>query len=310
MNIKIAAEKWGISERRVRKLCENGMIYGVQQIRNEWLIDDSAPKPVDMRKFRYAQIPESLSAKVAIIESLKAAISKSRQLTSGEDKRLRDEFLVDYTYNSTHIEGNTLTESETAMVLSGLTIGEKPIKDHLEAVGHRDAFLWLENELKAHAVLAEKMIKDIHFLVLGDLPLDRGKYRSVPVRILGACHEPPQPYAVPSLMEEWIDWTVRSKMHPIMLAALSHIKFEAIHPFIDGNGRTGRLLANYLLMSNGYLPINIKYENRRAYYEAFEAFHRDQDGGLKMMELFVDAEFKELEKRWLLMALSSDVAAR
>ena len=297
MDIKTAALKWGISERRVRKLCEKGMVYGVVQSRNEWSIDDHAPKPVDMRKFRYAEIPSSLMGKVAIIESLKAALDNSRPLTPGELQRLREEFLVDYTYNSTHIEGNTLTESETAMVLSGLTIGEKPIKDHLEAVGHRDAFVWLESEVHVGAEISEKLVRDIHFLVLGDSPLDRGRYRSVPVRILGASHEPPQPYMVPPLMEEWVASLRETKAHPLVAAAVMHIKFEAIHPFIDGNGRTGRLLANYILMRSGYLPINIKYADRRAYYEAFNAYHIDNDGGEKMVEIFVNAELSALARR-------------
>ena len=297
MNIQAAAAKWHLSERRVRKLCENRMIYGAVQLRNEWSIPDMAPKPVDMRKFRYSRIPDAMFAKFAIVESLKAALAETRQLTPAEKQRFKDEFLIDYTYNSTHIEGNTLTESETAMVLSGLTIGEKPIKDHLEAVGHRDAFLWLEQEVRAQAEISEKMVRDLHFLVLGNAPLDRGRYRSVPVRILGASHEPPQPYMVPPLMENWVNEVVRSTAHPMVVAAVSHIEFEAIHPFIDGNGRTGRLLANYFLMRNGYLPINIKYANRRAYYEAFNAYHVDHDGGERMIDLFADAELQELEQR-------------
>lgn len=241
-------------------------------------------------------IPAELKAEFVQVETLKAELARRRPLTEGELKALRENFLVEYTYHSNAIEGNTLTLSETAMVLQGITVGEKPLKDHLEAVGHRDAFAFLEEVVRGGEVISERLVKDIHYLVLGASPQDRGRYRRIPVVITGAAHVPPQPYLVETKMEEWTASLKATTLHPIVAAAKFHIDFEAIHPFIDGNGRTGRLLANFILMRSGFLPISIKYENRRAYYEAFNSFHQDNDGALAMIRLFLAAERARLEE--------------
>ena len=136
-------------------------------------------------------------------------------------------------------------------------------------------------------------MKELHTLVLADQPQDRGVYRRLPVFITGAVHTPPQPYLVGPQMEAWVCDLNETHLHPLASAAVSHIRFEAIHPFIDGNGRTGRLLANFILMRSGYLPISIKYENRIAYYEAFTSFHRDNDAA-PMIRLFAEAEHARL----------------
>jgi Fic family protein len=155
---------------------------------------------------------------------------------------LQDEFLVEFTYNSNAIEGNTLTLKETALVLEGVTIDQKPLKDHLEAVGHRDAFLYVTELVSKKTPISERVIRDIHALVLMNRPEDKGVYRRIPVRIIGALHEPPQPYLVPVQMEQLAAEFAHNKKHGIEKAALFHLNFEGIHPFIDGNGRTGRLL--------------------------------------------------------------------
>lgn len=216
-----------------------------------------------------------------------------RPLTDGERERLRQAFLVDFTYASNAIEGNTLTLSETALVLSGMTVGEKPLKDHLEATGHRDAFCFLEEFVKSDAPVSEAFIRQLHSLVLADKPLDRGVYRRIPVIITGAVHTPPQPYMVSPMMEAWVRELQSTRLHPLVAAAVFHVRFEAIHPFIDGNGRTGRLLANFILMRGGYLPISVKYENRRAYYEAFTAYHRNGDIS-PMLAIFAERERQRL----------------
>ena len=187
--------------------------------------------------------------------------------------------MVEYTYNSNAIEGNTLTLQETALVLEGITIDRKPLKDHLEAVGHKDAFLYVQDLVKDKVPFSESIIKQIHTLVLMDRPEDRGVYRRIPVRIMGAYHTPPEPVVVPEQMEKLIKEFSKKKLHPIESATLFHLKFEGIHPFVDGNGRTGRLILNLFLMQNGYPPINVKFADRKRYYEAFDSYYRDNDAG-------------------------------
>ena len=182
---------------------------------------------------------------------------------------MNEEFTVEYTYNSNAIEGNTLTLRETDMVLRGLTIDQKPLKDHMEAIGHKDAFDYVCELVKDNTPISESIIKQIHFLVLADKKDDRGVYRRVPVRIMGAKHEPVQPYLIQPKIEQLLADFTESKEHIVTKLARFHIEFEAIHPFIDGNGRCGRLLVNLELMKSGYPPIDIKFTDRIAYYKAF-----------------------------------------
>ena len=213
------------------------------------------------------------------IEAKRVRLDSLRPLTPGEVKRLRDEFMVEFTYNSNAIEGNTLTLRETAMVLEGVTIGQKPLKDHLEAIGHRDAFLYIEDIAKREVPLSEFVIRNIHSLVLIGQPEDRGVFRRIPVRILGAFVEPAPPYLIGQKIADLLAVNEeRGKtMDTIERIARFHIEFEGIHPFIDGNGRTGRLILNLDLIRCGYPPINVKFTDRRKYYDAFDAYYRDGD---------------------------------
>ena len=269
--IKISqiAEKWGISPRRVRVLCAEGKIPGVIRKGKLYMIPEDAEKPADGRMTRNSIFSE--------IENKKERLSKMRPLTTGEVERLREEFMVEFTYNSNAIEGNTLTLKETAMVLEGMTIDQKPMKDHLEAVGHRDAFLYVQDIATKEVNLTESVIKNIHSLVLMNRPEDKGVYRRIPVRIMGAYTEPVQPYMIEPKMTELLENNVtrENKMSIIERIALFHLEFEGIHPFIDGNGRTGRLILNLDLIRNGYPPINVKFTDRKRYYDAFDAYYRD-----------------------------------
>ena len=287
------ARRWGISDRRVRVLCENGQISCAIRNGKLWKIPSSADKPRDGRAMRSLGIPPAMRGIIAEIDALKDRLAAKRPLTDGEREQLRNAFLVDYTHSSNAIEGNTLTLSETAMVLAGLTIGEKPLKDHLEATGHRDAFCFLEDFVKSGEAVSESFVRQLHSLVLVDKPMDKGVYRRIPVMITGAVHTPPQPYMVAPMMEAWVHDLQTTRHHPLVAAAEFHIRFEAIHPFIDGNGRTGRLLSNFILMRSGYLPISIKYEDRRAYYDAFTAYHKDGDL-LPMLGVFAERERQRL----------------
>lgn len=269
IKVSKAAEKWGISTRRVRLLCAEGKIPGVIRKGNLYMIPENAQKPLDGRRSRAGVLAE--------IEQKRDRLDAMRPLTPGEVKRLQEEFMVEFTYNSNAIEGNTLTLKETAMVLEGMTIDQKPLKDHLEAVGHRDAFLYIQDIAKQELPLSEFVIKNIHSLVLMNQPEDKGIYRKIPVRIMGAYTEPVQPYLIEPKMTELLAANEERKitMSVIERIARFHLEFEGIHPFIDGNGRTGRLIMNLDLIRNGYPAINVKFADRKKYYDAFDTYYRD-----------------------------------
>ena len=266
MSIKQAAEKWGISDRRIRVLCSEGKIPGAYQEGRGWKIPTDAVKPADGRY-------KSAESLLNMIDRKMKELDSRRPLTEGEVARLNEEFAVEYTYNSNAIEGNTLTLRETDMVLRGLTIDKKPLKDHMEAVSHKEAFEFISELAKDHVPMSESIIKQVHYLVLADKKEDRGVYRRVPIRFMAAQHEPVQPYLIQPKMEQlMIDFAESTEHTPTKLARF-HIEFEGIHPFIDGNGRTGRLLVNLELMKAGFPPINIKFTDRIAYYNAFDEYH-------------------------------------
>lgn len=278
MTVKQAASKWGISDRRIRVLCSQGKIPGAYQEGRGWKIPIDADKPADGRY-------KSKESILLQIDRKKKELDSKRPLTEGEVARLNEEFVVEYTYNSNAIEGNTLTLRETDLVLKGLTIDQKPLKDHMEAVGHKEAFEFVRELVKDNVPISEIIIKQIHYIVLADKKEDRGVYRRVPVRIMGAKHEPVQPYLIVPKMEQLLQEYAESKEHIVTKLARFHIEFEGIHPFIDGNGRTGRLLVNLELMKAGYPPIDIKFTDRIAYYNAFDEFHENHNL-LAMEKLF------------------------
>ena len=276
IKVSEAAEKWGISARRVRLLCEQGRIAGVERKGNLYMIPDDAVQPVDARTYAKSTVRKSYSPLLEQIDALKKQLDSCRPLTPAEVEAIREVFLVEHTYNSNAIEGNTLTLQETALVLQGITIDRKPLKDHLEAVGYKEAFQYVEELAKQDKPLTEFEIKSIHSLVLADRPEDKGTFRRVNVRIAGAITEPVQPYMIEpkieELLEDYKNWA--ETMHIVERVALFHLRFESIHPFIDGNGRTGRLLMNLQLIKEGLPAVNIKYSDRRSYYDAFGEYAR------------------------------------
>lgn len=266
ITVNQAAKKWGLSDRRVRNLCSAGKIPGAYREGRAWKIPSDATKPTDGRY-------KSKESLIPIIEEKLEILKKRRPLTEGELERLNEEFLVEFTYNSNAIEGNTLTLRETDMVLRGLTIDQKSFKEHMEVIGHKEAFDYVRQLVSENAPISEKIIKDIHYFVLADKKDDRGVYRRVPVRIMGAAHEPVQPYLIIPKMEELLERYKSSEEDIVTKMARFHIEFEGIHPFIDGNGRTGRLLVNLELMKAGFPPIDIKFTDRLKYYQAFDEYY-------------------------------------
>jgi Fic family protein len=296
---KEASLKWEISDRRIRALCAEGKIEGAIKIGRNWSVPSDAMKPIDNRtkmKSRFQGIDYPFDA----IDQQKKAIDLLRPLTKNQHNTLRNNLIVEWTYNSNAIEGNTLTLSETKVVLEGITIGGKSVVEHLEAINHRDAILFLESVVGRQEKISEWNIKNLHQIILKGIDnLNAGKYRMENVLIGGAKHIPPDYLIVPIQMQklvfednrEWIHY------HPVVRAALLHGEFVKIHPFIDGNGRTARLLLNLVLMSNGYPPIVIKKESRLAYYEALDTAHTTLNYS-KFVQLIATLVF-EAEQLWL-----------
>lgn len=302
MTVQQAAKLWNISDRRVRTLCSEGRIPGTIKEGRAYKIPADTLKPVDERTLRGKIIPLQYKTLFRRIDAKRAELEKRRPLTQGELEKLREEFLINFTYNSNAIEGSTLTLQETAIILEGITIDKKPLKEHLEAVGHKDAFEYIIQLVSDNIELSENIIKNIHALVLMDRAQDRGVYRRIPVRILGAEVMPPQPYLINIKMEELLQGynSVTNKLHDIEKIAKFHLDFEGIHPFIDGNGRTGRLVLNLELMKKGYPPINVKFTDRKDYYECFHEYTEKNDPH-KMILMVSEYIEKELDRYLLIL---------
>ncbi|MGL5675557.1 MAG: Fic family protein [Cellulosilyticaceae bacterium] len=214
------------------------------------------------------------------ITQMKEQLDSKRPLPEYTLKSLREKLLLEWTYHSNAIEGNTLTLQETKVVLEGITVGGKTLREHLEIINHRDAILYIEEIVRQGELLSEWQIKNIHQLVLKGIDEHyAGQYRDQQVFISGAEHIPPEPYLIREEMEHFIKWYHEEgiHLHPIERAALVHVIFVGIHPFIDGNGRTSRLLLNLELMKSGYPPIVIHVENRLKYYTALDKAHVSKD---------------------------------
>lgn len=188
-------------------------------------------------------------------------------------------FEIAYTHNSTAIEGNTLTLMETKLVLEdGIAIGGKSLREIYEQVNHQKAYHYVKNCIAEGLPLSEDIVKDIHAILMDNIQLG-GIYRNVDVYISGAQHTPPSPVEMFQQIKAFyadLIWKAQSE-NPLELAAWTHAEFVRIHPFPDGNGRTSRLIMNYQLMINGFPPIDIKKEDRLAYFNALESYAVEKD---------------------------------
>jgi Fic family protein len=204
------------------------------------------------------------------LEIKKAQLDGLRPLPVAAVNRLRDEILIEWIYNSNAIEGSTITLQETRLILeTGLTVGGKSLREHFEVVNHKEAIQYVESLIQNPEPITAFHVRQIHKLILTNIDDENGgSYRKTQVRIAGAPFIPPESWQITSLMTGWSDWIASTKgsIHPVALAALAHHRLVAIHPFVDGNGRTARLVMNLLLMQRGYPPTVILRANRRQYY--------------------------------------------
>lgn len=268
LSVKEVSEKWGITDRRIRVLCSEGRIEGATKVGRSWLIPENAVKPIDGREIQNVKYI-GLDYNFKLIDELKKKIDSFRPLSVNLAKSLHDKLVVEWTYNSNAIEGNTLTMSETKVVLEGITVGGKSVVEHLETINHKEAILFIEDLIHNKEPLTEWTLKNIHSLILKEIDNDNsGKYRRENVLISGAKHIPPKYYDLDYLMQKLMNEYQKEwhNIHPVIKATLLHGEFVKIHPFIDGNGRTARLLLNFELMKYGYTPIIIRNDRRAEYY--------------------------------------------
>lgn len=207
---------------------------------------------------------------LARLNDKKARLDALRPLPAAAVSRLNEQLALEWIYNSNAIEGNTLSLRETRLVLeTGLTIGGKSLREHLEVINHRQAIEYVETLIDQNEPISPFHVRQIHRLVLTRIDDESaGQYRTLPVRIAGSAHQPPEPWEVARLMNEWGDWLAgpAAALQPVERAALTHHRLAAIHPFLDGNGRTARLVMNLLLLRDGYPPAVLLRVNRGQYY--------------------------------------------
>lgn len=226
-----------------------------------------------------------------LINDLEKYQNELKEFRHLDSYKIAEALELEYTFESNRIEGNTLTLKETDLVINeGLTISGKSMREHLEAINHTDAIAFIKDLTNKKTIITESIILQIHNLVLRGIDVvNAGRYRTVQVMIKGSKHLPPQPFMVAKQMEDYFLWYKRnkSKLHPVVLAAYMHEKLVTIHPFIDGNGRTSRLVMNLILLQHGYVIANIKgdVQSRMKYYEVLEKvqINESQDAFVKFI---------------------------
>lgn len=247
-----------------------------------------------------SSISKSLQTVLDEIDVLKNKLNKFRAFDSF---RITQALELEYIFESNRIEGNTLTLRETDLVINeGLTVSGKSMREHLEAINHVEAIGYIKQLVERNFAFNERELLTVHNLILrGIHPEDAGKYRKVQVMIKGSAHMPPQPYLVAKEMEDYFIWMDqhKNKLHPVVLAAEMHERLVTIHPFIDGNGRTSRLIMNFILLQHGYVIANIKgeYETRMKYYQTLETAQTKQNK--EDFILFIAQTEKECLERYL-----------
>lgn len=247
-----------------------------------------------------SSISKSLQTVLDEIDVLKNKLNKYRAFDSF---RITQALELEYIFESNRIEGNTLTLRETDLVINeGLTVSGKSMREHLEAINHVEAIGYIKQLVERNFAFNERELLTVHNLILrGIHPEDAGKYRKVQVMIKGSAHMPPQPYLVAKEMEDYFIWMDqhKNKLHPVVLAAEMHERLVTIHPFIDGNGRTSRLIMNFILLQHGYVIANIKgeYETRMKYYQTLETAQTKQNK--EDFILFIAQTEKECLERYL-----------
>ncbi len=245
-------------------------------------------------------------------DKLKAWLDEFRPFERTIVAELKKLYDVRFTYNSNAIEGNTLTQSETELVLTkGITVGGKTLDEHLEAIGHKEAIDYIEHLAQKDTKINEWEIKQIHNLILRKInPEEAGSYRTIDVMAAGTNYRYPPHYLLSQLMGDFVSLLnseVALSLHPLEYASIAHYRFVSIHPFRDGNGRTARLLMNLLLIRAGYPIVVINNQVRNNYINALAYGQQNQDDLSQLYDLVFDAAIASLVEvlRLLVTASSS-----
>lgn len=291
----VALAQW-MGDKIVREVgYEEGSLEALQ------VAEETIKYHLQNKQAKQAGYPVALKDKLAICDALLKEWQHNRPLDLAQIRKMDAFFRVNYTYESNRIEGNTLTMQETHLVVSeGITIGGKSMREHLEAINHFEAIAYLYDIVGQKVLFSERVLKDLHYLILKGIDRENaGKYRNVPVRIGGSTFVPPQPYLVPKQMEDVFAFYEANKtiLHPVVLAAEMHEKIVTVHPFIDGNGRTCRLVMNLILLAHGFTIANLKGDNpaRFQYYAALEQCQTLQDKA-PFLNLIADAVASSLRE--------------
>lgn len=224
-----------------------------------------------------------LTSELEELSLLQNKWSSQKPLGMVQLAKMKEYFYTEYTYESNQIEGNTLDFQETHLVVNeGITIGGKTMREHLEAINHQEAIEFIVDLVSNNLDFNESVLRQIHQLILKEIDKrGAGVYRAVPVRISGSKHTPPEPYQLANVMEEYFRFYTmkKDKLHPVILAAEMHERLVTIHPFIDGNGRTSRLVMNLILLKHGYPIVSLKGDlsSRQRYYKALEAVQTNHE---------------------------------
>ncbi|MDR3304085.1 MAG: Fic family protein [Treponema sp.] len=238
----------------------------------------------------------------ARIDTLKQALDDLRPVPPEVAAGLKKLFDVDFTYNSTAIEGNTFSFRETKILLQeGLTIGGKTMREHLEIINHKEAIDYIEAlSRKKPSDLHKTDLCNLHAIILKSIDAKHaGTYRAVPVYVQlsdGTNHRFCDPLKILDEMEAYFDWLIaENTAHPLIVAAEAHTRFVSIHPFIDGNGRMTRLIMNLMLLQRGFIPVIIKHKDRTLYLDAIEEWqqHNNKD---PFYNLIITYEEERLEQ--------------
>ena len=283
------------SEKHLQKLAQ-AMNKSLTELRREFLVEkiyhllENENNPFEILLAAEPRIHYLSSKQVlqlqALNDDIKVALQKidtlheqwksKKPLKGIQLQKMLEFFDVHYTFDSNRIEGNTLTLQETHLVVNeGITIGGKSMREHLEAINHKEAIDFVRGMVTGTEELNKRSLLDIHRLVLKSIDNENaGRYRSIGVRISGSEHLPPDALLIPELMDDYFEFYHQNKavMHPVILAAEMHERLVSIHPFVDGNGRTARLVMNFVLLKHGYTIAILKGDlaSRLAYYQALE----------------------------------------
>lgn len=239
------------------------------------------------------------------IDSLQERVDIARAAEPDAYDRVMDSWAIESTYNSNNIEGSTLSLGDTALLYDGVQVNGS-IDDIRQAEGGFAALRFLRRAVEDGDSFSEDLIKRAHELTYAEAkdPKTRGRYRDVEVEITGTDFQPAPAAYVPERMSELVASCAKTKRHPVITAALFHLEFESIHPFVNANGRAGRLMSNFLLMQSGFEPVNIQAESRARYIAAIRAF-QEQDDPYPFVAFFCVNLAERLEK--VLSLLSKQV---